>query len=296
QKSNRGRQSANPKAEVVKTFASKIFNTYEFGYRRITIERPLRESYQFSDERIEELRFAAGALNAAMKSIYTEFGDALTAPEEIRKHLKIHFPDFKEKQIKDLLEPKTWQDQRELLSKTKQLQNLIGIAQHNDMNAFENALKVACKKAAVTFDTKEKKQLKDAVSWRNPAAEKVIKKTHKTKANPLYGLFEVNGDIIEYQADSELRDNENVALNPSKTVNDINEAYFRKEVLPHVPDAWIDAGKRDDKDGEIGIVGYEIPFNRHFYQYQPPRDLLDIDADLDAVSAEIMKLLQEVHS
>ena len=46
----------------------------------------------------------------------------------------------------------------------------------------------------------------------------------------------------------------------------------------------------------MGIVGYEIPFNRHFYQYQPPRDLVDIDKDLDAVSAEIMGLLREVHS
>ena len=164
------------------------------------------------------------------------------------------------------------------------------------MNGFEEALKLACKKAAVTLDTKEKKQLKDAVSWRNPAAEKVIKKIHKGKANPLYGLFEVGGVCVEYQTDSELRDNENVAINPALSVNDINEAYFKKEVLPHVPDAWIDASKRDDKDGEIGIVGYEIPFNRHFYQYQPPRDLVEIDADLDAVSAEIMKLLQEVHS
>ena len=93
-----------------------------------------------------------------------------------------------------------------------------------------------------------------------------------------------------------MRDNENVALDPSETVNDLNEAYFRKEVLPHVPDAWIDASKTDAKDGEIGIVGYEIPFNRHFYQYQPPRALEDIDRDLDAVSSEIMKLLQEVHS
>ncbi len=58
QKSNRGRQSANPKTEAAKTFASKIFATHEFGYRRITIERPLRESYQFSDARIAELRFA----------------------------------------------------------------------------------------------------------------------------------------------------------------------------------------------------------------------------------------------
>jgi type I restriction enzyme M protein len=67
-------------------------------------------------------------------------------------------------------------------------------------------------------------------------------------------------------------------------------------VQPHVADAWIDASKRDAKDGEIGIVGYEIPFNRHFYQYQPPRPLEAIDADLDAVSAEIMALLREVHS
>ncbi|EIJ2379773.1 hypothetical protein LIO03_004897, partial [Vibrio alginolyticus] len=52
----------------------------------------------------------------------------------------------------------------------------------------------------------------------------------------------------------------------------------------------------DDKDNEIGVVGYEIPFNRHFYVYQPPRALETIDADLDAVSADIMKLLQEVHS
>jgi type I restriction enzyme M protein len=243
QKSNRGRQSAHPKTETAKTFASKIFNSYEFGYRRITIERPLRESYQFSDERIDSL--------------------IATAP---------------------------------LFAKAKQLQSVIGLAQCDDMNTFDDALKIACKKTEVTLDTKEKKQLKEVVSWRNPVAEKVIKKIHKGKANPLYGLFEVGGEIIEYQADSELRDNENVALNPALSVNDINEAYFKKEVLPHVPDAWMDASKRDDKDGEIGIVGYEIPFNRHFYQYQPPRDLVEIDADLDAISVEIMALLQAVHS
>ena len=89
---------------------------------------------------------------------------------------------------------------------------------------------------------------------------------------------------------------ENVALDPTQSVNALNEAYFLKEVYPHVPDAWIDASKTDAKDDEIGIVGYEIPFNRHFYQYQPPRDLVEIDADLDAVSVEIMNLLQEVHS
>ena len=74
------------------------------------------------------------------------------------------------------------------------------------------------------------------------------------------------------------------------------EEYFAREVQPHVPDAWINADKTDDIDKEIGIVGFEIPFNRHFYVYEPPRPLQEIDADLDAVSAEIMQLLGEVHS
>jgi type I restriction enzyme M protein len=326
QKSNRGRQSANPKAEVAKTFASKIFATHEFGYRRITIERPLRLSFQFSDERIAELRFASGSLNAAMQWLYREYsiidrkiwtdaapaagknkevckhyGDLTEHEEAIRRYFKLHFADLKEKQIKVLLERKTWLEQKQLLLKAQQLQKTIGIEQHDDFNTFDELLKAACKKAGVTLEAKEKKQLTDAVSWKNPAAEKVIKKIHTSKPNPPYGLFEANGKdgkkiVVEYQADGDLRDNENVALNPSKSVNEINEAYFIKEVQPHVPDAWIDASKRDAKDGEIGIVGYEIPFNRHFYQYQPPRDLIEIDADLDAVSAEIMKLLQEVHS
>ena len=74
QKSNRGRQSANPKMEAPKTFSSKVFETHEFGYRRLTIERPLRESYQFSDERIAELRFAPKPLNVVMKWVYEHFG------------------------------------------------------------------------------------------------------------------------------------------------------------------------------------------------------------------------------
>jgi type I restriction enzyme M protein len=309
QKSNRGRQAANPKAESPKTFASKIFNTHEFGYRRISIERPLRESWQFSDERLSPLRFASGALNAAMQWVYAEFGSAWTDKpdcknygdlrlhaEAIRKHSKIHFAELKEKQIKDLLEQDLWLAQKNLLLKAQQLQKNIGTAQHDDMNQFDDVLAAACKKSVITLDTKEKKLLKDAVSWKNPAAEKVIKKVHKAKANRLYGLFAVGNQVLEYQTDSELRDNENVALDPSQAVNAINEAYFLKEVQPHVPDAWIDASKKDDKDQEIGIVGYEIPFNRHFYQYQPPRDLVEIDAELDAVSAEIMQLLQEVHS
>ena len=308
QKSNRGRKSVNPKIEAPKTFASKIFNTHEFGYRRITIERPLRESYQFSDERIEELRFAPKPLNAVMKWTYENFSENwsdnvdclkygnLTEHEDaIRKHIKTHFIELKETKIKDLLKPQTWLDQKTILLKSIQLQKAIGTAQHDDMNVYDDEIKVACKKQGVTLETRDKKQIITAVSWKNPDAKKVIKKKHTGKAAPVYGLFDVSKEIVEYKPDRDLRDNENVALDPSKTVDEINEAYFIKEVQPHIPDAWIDASKKDTKDQGVGIVGYEIPFNRHFYVYQPPRNLVDIDADLDKVSAEIMQLLQEVH-
>lgn len=303
--SKRNVMDENDIATITRSFGEFEAGTHEFGYRRITIERPLRESYQFNDERIAELRFAPKPLNAVMKWAYAEYGTSWSDSEDcelygvlgehedaIRKHIKSHFSELKEKQIKDLLDNKTWTIQKQNLLKAKQLQQSIGTAQHDDMNGYDAALKAT----GVRLDTKQKKQITNAVSWKNPEAEKVIKKVHKIKANPIYGLFEVNNQIIEYKADGDLRDNENVALDPSQSVNDINEAYFKKEVQPHVPDAWIDANKKDAKDEEIGIVGYEIPFNRHFYQYQPPRDLVDIDADLDIVSAEIMKLLQEVHS
>lgn len=92
------------------------------------------------------------------------------------------------------------------------------------------------------------------------------------------------------EPDTSLRDYENVPLSESV------EAYFTREVLTHISDAWIDIEKTDPYDGQVGIVGYEIPFNRHFYKYQPPRSLEEIDRDLNKVSREIMSLLAEVHS
>lgn len=108
-----------------------------------------------------------------------------------------------------------------------------------------------------------------------------------------FGERDANGQPVlddkgNMQADSDLREFENVPLNQSI------DGYFAREVLPHVPDAWIDTSKRDAKDGLVGIVGYEINFNRYFYVYQPPRALADIDADLKAVEAEIAALLGEV--
>ena len=308
-KSNRGRQSASPKTETAKTFASKIFNSYEFGYRRVTIERPLRLSAQITDEAVASLCFAPKPFNAVMQSIYEQFattwtdastdqsyGDLSEFALEVRALVKAEYPELKEKDIKDVLDSKIWLFQKELMQKAQALQDHIGTAQSDDFNQFDETLKQAFKEIDIKLDTKEKKQFLDAITWKNPEAQPVISKAVKGAENPLYGQFSYKGKVVEFVQDGDLRDAENIALNPNVDTTVLIESYFKREVQLHVPDAWMNADKRDDKDGEIGIVGYEIPFNRHFYVYEPPRDLAEIDADLDAVSREIMALLQEVHS
>ena len=304
-KSNRGRQSANPKNEAAKTFSSKIFNSYEFGYRRVTIERPLRLSAQVSDDAVASLRFAPKPFNAVMQKVYAQYATNWTEDTygqldefevEIRALIKAEFSELKEKDIKTVLEPKLWLEQRSLMRKAESLQAKMGTAQCDDFNIFDDVLKQALKDANVKLETKEKKQFLDAITWKNVDAEQVINKVVKGAENPLYGQFAYKGKVVEFVQDGDLRDAENIALDPSQSTTDLIESYFKREVQPHVPDAWINADKRDAQDGEIGIVGYEIPFNRHFYVYEPPRDLSEIDADLDAVSREIMALLQEVHS
>ncbi|WP_399484613.1 class I SAM-dependent DNA methyltransferase [Vibrio penaeicida] len=311
QKSSRGRQAVNPKAETPKTFASKIFDTHEFGYRRLTIERPLRLSAQITDVAVESLRFAPKPFNAVMQAVFEQFGTEwddnsygtlIEVEAEVRALIKADFPELKEKQIKDVLNSKLWLSQKALMDAAKALQVAVGVnlggkhQQSDDFNQFELTLKGALKSTSIKFDAKQKKQFIDAVTWKNQDAEPVIKKVLKEDAQPLYGAFGYKGKVVEFQQDGDLRDNENVPLDPSVTTSNLIESYFKREVQPHVADAWINADKRDDKDNEIGVVGYEIPFNRHFYVYQPPRALEAIDADLDAVSGDIMKLLQEVHS
>ncbi|EPR2984135.1 type I restriction-modification system subunit M [Vibrio parahaemolyticus] len=294
-----------------KHFASKIFDTYQFGYRRLTIERPLRLSAQITDEAVESLRFAPKPFNAVMQAVFEQFGAEWTedtygsltdVEKEVRVLIKADFPELKEKQIKDVLDSKLWLNQKALMDAAKALQIAVGDSlggkaqQSDDFNQFELTLKGAFEATGIKFDAKQKKQFIDAVTWKNQDAEPVIKKVLKEDAQPLYGAFDYKGKVVEFQQDGDLRDNENVPLDPSVTTSTLIESYFKREVQPHVADAWINADKRDDKDNEIGVVGYEIPFNRHFYVYQPPRDLAEIDADLDDVSKDIMKLLQEVHS
>ncbi|CAM5546386.1 hypothetical protein TMEC54S_00491 [Thauera mechernichensis] len=127
------------------------------------------------------------------------------------------------------------------------------------------------------------------------AAGNVIKagKTFVKALTNAFGVRDPNGEPVtdadgNTVSDPELTDYENVPL-----TEDIRD-YLAREVLPHLPDAYIDETFRDDKDKAIGRVGYEINFNRFFYKYVPPRKLHDIDEELKQVESEIAALLAEV--
>ncbi|MHB0851980.1 type I restriction-modification system subunit M [Stutzerimonas nitrititolerans] len=204
------------------TAQSKIFPVEAFGYRRITVERPLRLNFQTNAERIQKV--------LEEKAI-----EKLEAPAR-----------------KQLIEALHAMDESQL---------------HRNREQFSKLLKKALSAHGVSPSTPELKAILNGLSERDPEADICM-----VKGQP--------------EADAGLRDNENVPLGES--VYD----YFEREVKPHVPDAWIDESKTDAQDGEVGVVGFEIPFNRHFYVFQPPRPLEEIDRDLKACTDRIKQMIE----
>lgn len=186
---------------------AKIFNNTDFGYTRVTVERPLRLRYQMTLE--DKSRF----LDACPH----------------------------------------------LLDDIQAIDKALGREPYTDWNETEQRIR---KILRLKWKATEHKLFRDVFTQRDPEAVPVLKSKNS------------------YEADSELRDFENIPLSED------TEIYFRREVLPHVPDAWMDRSK--DK------VGYEINFNRYFYTFLPPRNLELIDKELKEVEEEILKLLKEV--
>lgn len=290
-------------------FASKRFSTHEFGYRRIIIQRPLRLSAQLTKARLETLRYPSGVLAAPMRRLHEAFGSLWEAnitrgelsQDQVRKAralLKAQFGKLKEKQLQDLCSPKPWKAQLELLRTSKDLLAQIGTEQFDDFNAFAQTLKSALAATGHKLDPQAQKQLLEAVTWPNPEAEPVVSKVlTQTQAEPLYGIFSYRGQIVQFKSDPNLRDHEDVPLSQETArgigVNAANEAFFQREIAPHASDAWIDPSKRDHKDGQIGTIGYEIPFNRYFFEHRLPRNLEDIDADLRKQSQDLQQMLKD---
>lgn len=146
----------------------------------------------------------------------------------------------------------------------------IGGQLFTNRDAFEKALSKALKAAGIKIGAPIKKAILTALSERDDEADICTDKN----GNP--------------EPDTDLRDHELVPL-----TEDWRD-YMKREVLPFVPDAWVDENYTDATDKQVGRVGYEINFNRYFYRYVPPRPLEEIDAELTALEAEIAGLLKEV--
>ncbi len=233
--------------DLAENEVSKIYHNDHFGYNKITIERPLRLSSQFTPESIATLRFDK-SIQKEMEWAYTHFGEELYTDikkhkEKIEAYLNKNEVKLKSSDKINLLNQEYWINQLVLMQSANKLANKIGNKQFDDYNSFILLLNKTIKDLKLDLDAKALKTLLDAISWKNEDAEPVVKKKEK------------DGSIL-YEADSDLRDTENVPLD-----QDINE-FFNREVLQYIPDAWIDQSKT--------IKGYEIAFTRYFHKYSPP--------------------------
>lgn len=219
---------------------SKIFPTTQFGFRKITVERPLRLNFQASPERIARLEEETVFQSLAQSKKKGAAG------------------------VKEVAEGRALQD-----AICKLVRGLPDVLFRN-RDEFGRALDATAKKAGLKLPAPARKAILSALSDRDETASV---------------CRDSDGNL---EPDPELRDTESVPL-----AEDI-QVYFDREVRPHVPDAWIDTSKRDEKDGKVGIVGYEINFNRYFYRYTPPRPLEEIEADIRAVETDIVRMLSEV--
>jgi len=206
---------------------AKVFDNDDFGYRQITVERPLRLRFEVTEERVISLLADE------------TFGKALGLPKLRAKEAAL---------LRDAV--------------ATALRTLVSNGSVPSRDAFLDGAKRALATAGVKLGGPLRKSLVAALSERDPEAEIC----RDDDGNP--------------EPDPELRDTENVPLK-----EDVR-AYVEREVLPHVPDAWVDESKTK--------VGYEIPFNRHFYTYTPPRPLEEIEADIQAIEGDILHLLKAV--
>lgn len=269
---------------------SKLFDNNEFGYSQIIVHRPLRLMIQFTKKRIASLRFVSNN-SSIREELYNELGNEVynkNATEKLEHWLINYFiqdndeeetedgeteitlasiPKKKQKIVKQLCDIAVWQRDHDLMNNAKTLADVFGEKIYDDFNIFQELLDKELKKQNIKLTAKDKKDIINAISWTDAKAKEVIKKKHKDGS-------------IEYVSDPSLKDYENIPLK-----EDI-QTFFEREVIPFAEDAWWN--KEETK------IGYEINFNKFFYQYTPPRSKEEIAADLFAIEQETENLLKEI--
>jgi len=278
----------NPESNDEEGIASKVFDNGDFGYYKVTIERPKRLKAQFTQERIAELRFDK-SLKEPMVWTYETLGEKVYT--ELDQHEKIILDwceknelNLNAKQSKALVSEALWAKQLELINTATVLMDAIGGEEFNNFNIFKEKVDEALKSKKIKLSASEKNAILNAVSWYDSTAEKVIKGTTKLSGDKLEQLLEhldckeseladhgyfatdKKGEYLTYETESDLRDSEIVPLKENI------HSYFLREVKPHVNEAWInlDATK----------IGYEISFNKYFYRHKPLRAIEEVSEDI----------------
>ena len=280
---------------------SKIFDNTDFGYYKVVIERPERLKAQFSEEKISNLRFEKTLLEP-MKYAYETFGNQVyenldSIEKELLEWCEKNEIDLNSKKKKQLLSPKTWEKHKKIVEIAENLLKLIGTEEYKDFNIFKTMIDKIIKENNLKVSPAEKKAIFNVITEYDETAEKVIKKKVKLTDSKLeelttrfrcteeelsdYGYYKVKkNEYIIYESCSDLRDNENIPL--KENIHD----YFVREVKPHVEEAWIDIEKTK--------IGYEISFNKYFYQHKPLRSIEEVTADILALEKENEGLIMDI--
>ena len=242
----------------------KIFDNEDFGYRRITVERPLR------------MRFAlmVPGLRQALR---------ITAPIEARRRIwqaLTHGVARTSETLDENALLDTYFDTRSgETARQRALEELF-----NNLASPLSALPPVLNQR--DFAT-QLQRLYVSASIKPPAPKQFLALMIALGERDEDAEIVKDENGVKALADAELRDFENVPLK-----KDVYE-FFAEEVTPHVPDAWINEEVRDECDHQVGKVGYEIPFTRHFYEYKPLEDLATIEAEILSLEAQIAGMLQE---
>lgn len=282
--------------------AAKVFNNADFGYYKVVIDRPARLKAQFTHERIAELRFEKSlkepmvwAFETYADKVYT---DMKSLEKEILEWCEKNGMDLNAKKRKELTSKEMWTKQQFLLDTAAMLLDKIGNEEYHDFNLFTIKVDEVLKTEKIKLSASEKNQILTSVSCYDETAEKVIKKTEKLSGEKLnqllhhlnctreqlpdFGFYPTDkkDEYIIYESQTDLRDNENVPLN--EKIHD----YFVREVKPHVEEAWIELDKTK--------IGYEISFNKYFYQHKPLRSIEEVSAEILALDKESDGLIREI--
>ncbi|HCE1954557.1 class I SAM-dependent DNA methyltransferase [Vibrio parahaemolyticus] len=303
--------------------ASKVFSNDDFGYYKVTIERPDRRRAKFTQDAIAPLRFGSGSgdkqLSEVTEHVYAEHGERVYEKTGYGSDKKKSFLKSIEKDILSwceendislnakakakLLDVKHWLALKALLETSQTLMGDIGSSEFDDFNKFKTQVDKSLKAHAIKLSAPEKNAILNAVSWYDETAKKVVKKIVKLtgdKLNDLLERYECEvADLPDFgyypvPATEGGKKGEFITYETNSDLRDTESVplkqsiyqYFLDEVKPHVDEAWINL--------DTVKIGYEISFNKYFYRHKALRSLQEVATDIINLEQKAEGLIAQI--